>query len=547
MASIFSHTQSWTAASTKSADSADLIADRTSKWLDAPGTHLEKSGVISFSTAEGDVVAARRVVATSIGGLSVPKRISELIFVESPNSRSISMASREFPLISETSDSLPIIDEYDAQFFRDIDEGLLRGENVKRDNSASVVEILGALEDSDRQQWLCIVGPLAESEDQKVTSDDLSVGLGVFCDVLTVDDETWHGLNDELGLAFSIPREGFRMFAPGFNLENDLDSRNNPVITRVPWGSISNVIDMAHPAMRIAASRCVEITQTLSSNPISQSVFDEVIRQFSTLEGDKIRSANNELVSRDSVEIDTLVARIEELTNDLVFAHEYSAFWEAEHASLQTFLSETHADLYVTNSLLEDERRVNAYLRKKLAAFGDFDSSVGPEVDFWSDVPSTFEELIMRCNEVPFVRFTGSDDPFRQLDNQPRMEVCVSRAWDALHGLSDYARLKDEEKFSGGLYEYMTTGVHGGHKIGPNALAMSEGEQVNVNPAFRASRTFSVPEEVGGGGEIFMEAHVKLVTGSQNSPRMHFFDSTGGDGLIYVGYIGKHLPYPGTN
>jgi hypothetical protein len=285
----------------------------------------------------------------------------------------------------------------------------------------------------------------------------------------------------------------------------------------------------------------------LSSKLVAQSVSEEVIRQFSVAEGNNIRAANTELIGQDSVERDQLVARIDQITNELVFAKEYATYWETELASLQISLSDIHADLYVTNSLLEDEHRSNTYLRKKLAAFGEFDSGIGPEADFWSDVPNTFEELILRCNEIPFVRFTGSDDPYQQLDNQPRMEVCVSRAWGALHGLSDYARLKKEGEFSGGLHEYMNTGIHSGHKIGPNALAMSEGEQVNVNPAFKASRTFPVPEEVGGDGEIFMEAHVKLVTGSNNSPRMHFFDNSGGDGLIYVGYIGKHLPNPGTN
>jgi hypothetical protein len=543
----FSHSQSWAVANAQHGDSRDLIIDLASKWLEAPGTHPEKSGVINFSTPEGEVVAARRVVTTTLHGLSVPQHISELIFTDSHGSCAISLASRDFPLNSDPSGTLPVLDEFDAQFFRAIDEGVLRGEVVEGPTKSSVDGILEALESSGRQRWLAIIGPFAESEDKKVTPHRLSTGLGVICDVLVVDEELRRGLNDELGLGFSIPLEGIRLFGPGFNVESDLDSRNNPVLSPIPWSPVSNEIDIQSPAVRVVAVRCVAIAHELSSKLVTQSVSEEVIRKFSVAEGNNIRAANTELIGQDSVERDQLVARIDQITNELLFAKEYATYWETEHASLQISLSDIHADLYVTNSLFEDEHRSNTYLRKKLAAFGEFDSGIGPEADFWSDVPNTFEELILRCNEIPFVRFTGSDDPYQQLDNQPRMEVCVSRAWGALHGLSDYARLKKEGEFSGGLHEYMNTGIHSGHKIGPNALAMSEGEQVNVNPAFKASRTFPVPEEVGGDGEIFMEAHVKLVTGSNNSPRMHFFDNSGGDGLIYVGYIGKHLPNPGTN
>ncbi len=547
MASNFSHAQSWSVEGSKSRDSLNLIIDLASTWIEAPGTHPEKSGVINVSTPEGEVVAARRVVTTTLHGLTVPQHISELIFTESHGSCALSLASRDFPLNSDPSDMLPALDEFDAQFFRAIDEGVLPEGKLTGVNHDSVVKIVAILENPLRQRWLAIVGPLTDNQQLNVTSGTLTAGLGVFCEVLFVDHATRDELNDELGLAFLIPLEGLRMFAPGFNLENDLDSRNNPVISNVPWSPNSNEIDVVNPTFRDMAARCVAITQKSSSSPISQSVYDEVLRQFSILEVANIRQANTALFDQDTVEVKSLVDRIEEITNELVFANDYAAFWESEHTSLQNSLLETHADLFVTNGLLDDERRGNAYLRKLLAVAGVYDPGNSREADFWTEVPSSFEELISRCTEIPFVRFTGSRDPHRQLDNQPRMEICVSRAWEALHGLSDYARLKDAKEFSGGLYEYMTTGIHSGYKIGPNALAMSESEQVNVNPAFRLSRTFPVPEEVSGGGEVFMEAHVKLVTGSNNSPRMHFFDNSGGDGLIYVGYIGKHLPNPGSN
>jgi hypothetical protein len=456
------------------------------------------------------------------------------------------MTSRSLHQFGSADQTAPGLDRYDSDFFLSVHRHISGQAGIETEH-ASACEILEVLESLDRQNWLIAIGPGAALDHAEEKLKALKTGLGVLADIITVDELVWEPLNDELGLTFSIPFNGLRIFAPGFNLENALDAKRNPAIARIPLVENSDLLDMHDEAFRGLAATCSKVMPIANFEIVDPALQEEIIRRFSAEESRKIQQANAVLFEQPVVDESAFITRINKLTEDLEFATEYAANWETQHAGIQAELNETHADLFVTNASLDDERRANTYLRRRLAELDVYDEiNIGQE-GVWAEIPDSFEDLVTRVAEIPFVRFTGSPSPYRQLDNQPRMEVAVSRTWEALHALSDYARLKDEELFSGGLHEYMTTGLHSGYKIGINALAMSEGEQVNVNPAFLLSRTFPVPSEVSGGSEAFMEAHVKLITGSANSPRMHFLDNTGGDGLIFIGYIGRHLPSPQTN
>jgi hypothetical protein len=517
--------------------------------LNVPRTHAEKSGVARFAFRDSEVTVIRRVVVTSLDGIAAPERVSEIILRKDAIGYSIALSSRGFTTIRGGKLAGMVLDDVDQKLFASIDELMLLPQNdrVLSNEPPSVVAIVNLLESDHRDRWLLLLGPGSREQIDPDEVNRLSRSLGVIADVLEVHVDILADLNDELGLAYSIPRDGFRIFAPGFDLENDLDARRHPSIATIPVESQSTSLDYTDDKIQQIAAICISTSQQFASPYGDSELQDEILQQFLAVEVSNIRANNKELLDRETVDVGDLRSRIDDLASQLEFANEYGAHWEGQYTSADAELSETHLDLYVTNSELDDERRANAYLRKLLAEQEIYDAGNGPAGDIWADVPNTFVELVGRCSELPFLRFTGSMDPIRQLDAQPRMGVAVSRAWESLHALSDYARLKQSKEFSGGLHEYMKTGIHSGYKIGPNALAMSEGEQVNVNPAFRESRTFEVPEEVSGGGGAFMEAHIKLVTGSANSPRMHFLDNTGGDDLVYVGYIGRHLPSPQTN
>lgn len=546
MSGGFSHAQTWDTHGSHLALTHETVAELASAWVLSEGTHADKSAVLSFTSGEFEVTTARRVVITSLDALRVSECISEVAYLTSPGLRAISMTSRSLHLVGDTDHATARLDQHDSGFFTSVHRHA-SGRTGVETAYASADEILATLESPNRRDWFIAVGPGVDHDQYETALKTLETGLGVLADVVTVDELDWELLNEELGLTFSIPFYGFRIFAPGFNLENALDARRNPAIARIPFVEESGLIDLSDGAIRALATTCSKVMSLAYAEIMDPALQEEIIRRFSAEEVRKIQQANADLFEQPVADESAYISRINKLTEDLEFATEYAANWETQHAVIQGELNDTHADLFVTNASLDDERRANVYLRRRLAEFDVYDDGNIGQEGLWAEIPDSFEDLISRVAEIPFVRFTGTSDPYQQLDNQPRMEVAVSRTWEALHALSDYARLKEEGHYSGGLHEYMTTGLHSGYKIGINALAMSEGEQVNVNPAFRLSRTFPVPSEVSGGSEAYMEAHVKLVTGSANSPRMHFLDNTGGDGLIYIGYIGRHLPSPQTN
>ena len=61
------------------------------------------------------------------------------------------------------------------------------------------------------------------------------------------------------------------------------------------------------------------------------------------------------------------------------------------------------------------------------------------------------------------------------------------------------------------------------------------------------ARELPVPTYVSSTGSVFMGAHFKIAQSGLVSPRLHYYDATGIDGNVYVGYIGPHLPTKQTN
>jgi hypothetical protein len=81
----------------------------------------------------------------------------------------------------------------------------------------------------------------------------------------------------------------------------------------------------------------------------------------------------------------------------------------------------------------------------------------------------------------------------------------------------------------------------------PGAHSTQESEAVERSPRLRKLRVFPVPEDIDASGAIFMDAHFKIARKGLISPRIHYHDDASRSGLIYVGYIGKHLPNVHTN
>lgn len=191
-------------------------------------------------------------------------------------------------------------------------------------------------------------------------------------------------------------------------------------------------------------------------------------------------------------------------------------------------------------------QRVVRELQKRLARSTVEDAWLPiPEASGTDVAPDSFASLLVRFREFENVRFTGNSDQAEALDaHQP---YWATKAWLALLALEDYARGKRAEVVKVGVEQYLQQTPDGYATFSANRHARDESEEVKRNTKFSNARQFPVPVEVVPEGQVFMGAHFKIAQFGMISPRLHYYDATAVDGLIYVGYIGAHLPTGMTN
>lgn len=181
-----------------------------------------------------------------------------------------------------------------------------------------------------------------------------------------------------------------------------------------------------------------------------------------------------------------------------------------------------------------------AYLRQQLTHLGHADLAwLQPPTESITKFPSDYSELLTMLAELPYVAFTGDRASVLDLADHDPMGSWARKTWEVLLALSDYASAKADRSFVGGFYDYLSNEVVAGRKIARHKLAGNESDTVDARWADQ--RTFRVPKTVDPRGEMYMESHVRIATKRSTSPRLYFFDATGRDQQIYVGYIGRHL------
>jgi hypothetical protein len=113
------------------------------------------------------------------------------------------------------------------------------------------------------------------------------------------------------------------------------------------------------------------------------------------------------------------------------------------------------------------------------------------------------------------------------------------RAWSAFQALQAYGEAKQTE-FAGDFMAYCERSD--GVKIPASWIGRHESKITKETARFRDLRTLPVDREVSSEGEIFMEEHIKIQQGGTPSPRIHYFDDTGGTTRkIHIGWFGDHL------
>lgn len=160
------------------------------------------------------------------------------------------------------------------------------------------------------------------------------------------------------------------------------------------------------------------------------------------------------------------------------------------------------------------------------------------------EAPDSMHELMAQLHNREFdsVIFTGDKKEAFSLDDRPNAGLIARVAWEAVTLLQNYATLPQGERKS--VHAFITGN---NTTLPPNKHAPSETSDLRNNPDFSLARYLPVPSSVDPEGKTYMWAHFKLSQAGGKAPRMHYFDATGIDGKIYIGYIGKHLPSRLTN
>ncbi|MDA2811686.1 hypothetical protein O4J56_13680 [Nocardiopsis sp. RSe5-2] len=168
--------------------------------------------------------------------------------------------------------------------------------------------------------------------------------------------------------------------------------------------------------------------------------------------------------------------------------------------------------------------------------------------------PRTVEELLERITDrsnFPHLYFTIEDrDTVRELTGSRKEKLWVTRAWEALLALDDYARYQLANPGSGlGFHDYLREPPNGYRAVPVKRLASRESDTVRNRDKLSDKRVFKVPEEVSPTREVPMYAHIKLDSEYGICPRLYFYSDLGPGttNRIYIGYLGRHLPVQGTN
>ncbi|MFC7742213.1 hypothetical protein ACFQXA_16540 [Nocardiopsis composta] len=226
-----------------------------------------------------------------------------------------------------------------------------------------------------------------------------------------------------------------------------------------------------------------------------------------------------------------------------------------ERERLAGELAETTEELESSRAELYAARHELAWLRRRLQEEGRFRlAAERPPADPRQSPPQKVEELLDRITDeqtLPNLFFTIEDrDTVRELTGSRKEGLWVTRAWEALLALDDYARYQLEHPSSGlGFHDYLREPPDGYAAIPVRRLASRESDTVRNRDKFSDKRVFRVPQEVSPDGEVTMLAHIKLDSEYGICPRLYFYPDLGPGttNRIYIGYLGRHLPVQGTN
>ncbi|WP_344242538.1 hypothetical protein [Actinocorallia libanotica] len=250
--------------------------------------------------------------------------------------------------------------------------------------------------------------------------------------------------------------------------------------------------------------------------------------------------------------------------NDRAAAAEHQAALLREQAAAaeQAATLQAHLDRVLTehDKLLEEVERTakerddavreRGILSARLAAL-----TPAPDPGIAEAVPATFPALLQLVREWGTLELDGVDEQTAAcLDHYPKAALWRRKSLDSLRTLSSYVLAVREASRHGtavgphlaDVLAYVRSGAPG-VLISANTVALDESDATGANSRFRAARTFRVRPQTDPSGWAFFASHVRIEAARPPTPRLHFLDDTARTGLLYIGYLGPHLPSSRTN
>lgn len=415
-------------------------------------------------------------------------------------------------------------------------------------------KLFGAIQDQSRISTLMVTAPPFELEEKVWETRlkplvDKTAGIS---NLVIIDSKIIGEFNSRVGRDLLVPRGSVRSFLPGTIFQDKDDSYRHKLLTAKsidlkPIEKIANLLNRVHRT-RIANLKLPRLFLEVDAALIKLSRFSLVL-------------SNSELEKRLEEFGDTFDPKLNGLFQELVKEKQDIEYLAEQYAQENSELKSELNDLKVLEELVleadaiafDKEQNISllleevSRLRQLLAAQGRAEEAYEPAVgNPLAQIPESFEDLINRLKEFRFLEFVGQRNPAIALDDHPGIQSAIPKAWNTLRTLNDYCRLKDQGDFVGGLLNYVENSAHGGFVQGP-AIKPNESETVLSNRRLRELREIPVPPEVDPSGIVVTKMHVALQTSQSNYPRLYFFDASGTNGKVYIGYLGEHLENTRTN
>ncbi|CAL9549466.1 hypothetical protein SUDANB121_04425 [Nocardiopsis dassonvillei] len=387
------------------------------------------------------------------------------------------------------------------------------------------------------------------------------------CSVYVLDCAAQERIVDLLPAGMDIPAGGVRTFLPGVGGDPSRHPRMSPTtldtaregerIRNWVGAALSrrvreNALEVTLPdPLRAVDALLDEETEDLRRAPAPQNGFSPGAPGAGTHPAADPDQAAEPAAAQ---EIKALELQVQRLKEEVTRQGERIGELAEERRQLLAESADLAEELDEERGRLRGARYEVRWLREQAREAGLFRLAAAPAPrDPARRPPHSVSELLERITDdtaLPHLFFTIEDQTVYELSDSRKESLWVTRAWEALLALNDYARYQFDNPDRGlGFHSYLKETPDGYRVIPVKRLASQESDHVRNRGKLNEKRFFRVPPDVDPAGRVPMYAHIKLDIEYGICPRLYFYPDLGPGttNRVYIGYLGRHLPVQQSN